>query len=197
MTDSHALTKLLARWEAGDRDALVELMPAVYGDLRRLANHHMAGERAGHTLAPTALVHEVFLRLGSYESISWQDRAHFFAMASKVMRRVLVDHARRKRAAKRGGDETAVTLIESRRRSGKQVPAEGRARLSVSARAARRALGHYPPASARLSQSLATAQSRLTVGTEIPSTSAISWWRSPPKYRSCTTWHWRSSSASS
>ena len=122
MTDSHALTKLLARWEAGDRDALAELMPAVYGDLRRLANHHMAGERAGHTLAPTALVHEVFLRLGSYDSISWQDRAHFFAMASKVMRRVLVDHARRKRAAKRGGDETAVTLIESRQADG--VPDE-------------------------------------------------------------------------
>lgn len=118
MTDSRPLTRLLARWEAGDRDALVELLPAVYDDLRRLANHHMGGERAGHTLAPTALVHEVYLRLGSYENISWQDRAHFFAMASKIMRRVLVDHARKKRAAKRGGDQTAVTLIESRQADG-------------------------------------------------------------------------------
>ena len=114
MPEPDGLTQLLARWEAGDRDALVDLMPAVYNDLRRLANHHLAGERAGHTLAPTALVHEVYLRLGSYEAISWQDRAHFFAMASKIMRRVLVDHARKKRAAKRGGGESAVTLIESR-----------------------------------------------------------------------------------
>ena len=118
MTDSNALTNLLARWERGDRDALVELMPAVYDDLRRLANHHIGGERAGHTLAPTALVHEVYLRLGSYENISWQNRAHFFAMASKIMRRVLVDHARKRHAAKRGGAETAVTLIESREAAG-------------------------------------------------------------------------------
>lgn len=119
MTDPGALTQLLARWEAGDRDALAELMPAVYDELRRIARHHLAGERAGHTLAPTALVNEVYLRLGSYDNISWQDRAHFFAMASRIMRRVLVDHARKRKAAKRGGDQSAVTLIESRQADGR------------------------------------------------------------------------------
>lgn len=119
MADAGALTQLLARWEAGDRDALNEFMPAVYDELRRVARHHLAGERAGHTLAPTALVHEVYLRLGSYENISWQNRAHFFAMASKIMHRVLVDHARKRRAAKRGGDESAVTLFESRHADGR------------------------------------------------------------------------------
>ena len=118
MTDEGALTQMLARWEAGDHDALVDLMPAVYDELRRVASYHLAGERAGHTLAPTALVHEVYLRLGSYENISWQNRAHFFAMASKIMHRVLVDHARKRKAAKRGGDESAVTLIESRQSGG-------------------------------------------------------------------------------
>lgn len=118
MADSGVLTQLLARWEAGERDALAELMPAVYDELRGIARHHLAGERAGHTLAPTALVHEVYLRLGSYENISWQNRAHFFAMASKIMRRVLVDHARKRRAAKRGGAASAVTLFESRQPDG-------------------------------------------------------------------------------
>lgn len=118
MGDSTALTQLLARWEAGDHAALIELMPAVYDDLRRVANHHLAGERAGHTLAPTALVHEVYLRLGSYENISWSNRAHFFAMASKIMRRVLVEHARKRRAAKRGGGARAITLMESRQSDG-------------------------------------------------------------------------------
>ena len=114
MSDKGALTELLERWQAGDRDALVQLMPAVYEDLRRIANHHLVGERAGHTLEPTALVHEVYLRLGNYQDISWQNRAHFFAMASNIMRRVLVDHARKRRAAKRGGGKQPVTLIESR-----------------------------------------------------------------------------------
>lgn len=118
MTDTGALTELLVRWEAGDHDALNELMPAVYDELRRVARHHLAGERAGHTLAPTALVHEVYLRLGSYANISWQNRAHFFAMASKIMRRVLVDHARKRKAAKRGGEQSAVTLFESRQVGG-------------------------------------------------------------------------------
>lgn len=119
MTDPVALTQLLARWEAGDRDALGELMPAVYDELRRIARRHLAGERAGHTLAPTALVNEVYLRLGSYDSISWQDRAHFFAVTSRIMRRVLVDYARKRKAAKRGGDQSAVTLLESRQADGR------------------------------------------------------------------------------
>jgi RNA polymerase sigma factor (TIGR02999 family) len=119
MSDDGALTQMLARWEAGEHDALVELMPAVYDELRRVAAHHMAGERAGHTLAPTALVNEVYLRLGSYQNISWQNRAHFFAMASRIMHRVLVDHARKRKAAKRGGAESAVTLFESRQADGR------------------------------------------------------------------------------
>ncbi len=114
MTESHLLTGLLDRWGAGDRHALDELVPAVYEELRQLARHQMANERRGHTLHPTALVHEAFLRLGNYDRISWQDRAHFFAMASRVMRQVLVDHARKRRAAKRGGSTPAVTLVESR-----------------------------------------------------------------------------------
>lgn len=118
MTDAGALTQLLARWEQGDHDALVELMPAVYDELRRVAGRHLAGERAGHTLAPTALVNEVYLRLGSYQNISWQNRAHFFAMASRIMRRVLVDHARKRKAAKRGGEASVLTLIESRHADG-------------------------------------------------------------------------------
>ena len=118
MNDVGALTQLLARWEQGDRDALAELMPAVYDELRRVAGRRLAGERAGHTLAPTALVHEVYLRLGNYQNISLQNRAHFFAMASRIMQRVLVDHARKRKAAKRGGDASAVTLIESRQADG-------------------------------------------------------------------------------
>ena len=84
--------------------------PAVYDELRRVASYHLSGERAGHTLALTALVHEVYLRLGSYENISWQNRTHFFAVASRIMRRVLIDHARKRRAAKRGGAKEAVNL---------------------------------------------------------------------------------------
>lgn len=119
MVDAGVLTQLLARWKRGDHAALSELMPAVYDELRRVAGQHLAGERAGHTLAPTALVHEVYLRLGSYRNISWQNRAHFFAMASRIMQRVLVDHARKRKAAKRGGDESAVTLFESRQADGR------------------------------------------------------------------------------
>lgn len=119
MADAGALTQMLARWEAGDHGALAELMPAVYDELRRIARHHLAGERAGHTLAPTALVNEAYLRLGNYDNISWQNRAHFFAMASKIMRQVLVDHARKRHAAKRGGSESAVTLLESRQADGR------------------------------------------------------------------------------
>jgi RNA polymerase sigma factor (TIGR02999 family) len=111
-SESTLLTALLRRWNQGDRAALDALVPAVYDELRRLARVQLANERAGHTLQPTALVHEVFLRLGSYERISWQDRAHFFAVASRIMRRVLVDHARKRRAAKRGGSATQVTLTD-------------------------------------------------------------------------------------
>ena len=112
MPDSTQLTLLLTRWGAGDRDALDQLIPAAYQELRRLARVQLANEPPGHMLQPTAVVHEAFLRFGSYERISWQNRAHFFAVAARIMRRILVDHARKERAAKRGGSATTVTLSE-------------------------------------------------------------------------------------
>ena len=121
MPESTQLTELLLRWGAGDGDALDELIPAVYEELRRLARVQLANERPAHTLQPTALVHEAFLRFGSYERISWQNRAHFFAVAVRIMRRVLVDHARKQRALKRGGSATQVSLSASRGDAGKPM----------------------------------------------------------------------------
>jgi RNA polymerase sigma factor (TIGR02999 family) len=96
------VTELLARWRGGDEAALQELLPLVYDELRRIASRQMARERPGHTLQTTALVNEAYARLVTAE-VSWTDRAHFFAVAARAMRRVLVDHARARRSAKRGG----------------------------------------------------------------------------------------------
>lgn len=96
------ISRLLAAWHAGERGAAERLFQVVYGELRRLAAYHMRGERAGHTLQTTALVHEVYLRLAG-QDVDWKNRGHFFAVAARAMRRILVDHARRRRAAKRGG----------------------------------------------------------------------------------------------
>jgi RNA polymerase sigma factor (TIGR02999 family) len=106
------VTGLLAAWRAGDASALSRLMPLVYGELRRLAAHVLAGERTGHTLQATALVHEAYLRLaaGGAPRLGIGDRAHFFAVAAQVMRRLLVDHARGRAAAKRGGGAALVPL---------------------------------------------------------------------------------------
>jgi len=95
------VTALLREWAAGDRTALERLMPIVYGELRRLAAAQLRGERRNHTLQPTALVNEAYLRLLGQRSVSWANRAHFFAIAAEMMRRVLVDHARKRAAAKR------------------------------------------------------------------------------------------------
>src|SRR5262245_26377493 len=95
------VTRLLQVWCAGDQSALAQLTPLVYNDLRRLADRYMRRERDDHTLQPTALVHEVYLRLLDRGKISWQDRSHFYAVAARLMRRILVDHARAKRTAKR------------------------------------------------------------------------------------------------
>jgi len=103
------VTKLLNRWKEGDPSALDELVPYLYEDLRRIARRHLRGERTGQTLQTTALVHEAYLRLAGAE-ISWQDRAHFMATAARQMRRILVDHARAKKSAKRGGGTIAVPL---------------------------------------------------------------------------------------
>lgn len=101
-TDSD-VSGLLRRASAGDREALDALVPLVYEDLRILAHQRLAGERSDHTLNTTGLVHESFLRLAELHKLEWKDRAHFFSLASRMMRRVLVDYARRQGAAKRGG----------------------------------------------------------------------------------------------
>jgi RNA polymerase sigma-70 factor, ECF subfamily len=104
------ITELLLQWRRGDESALEELMPLVYEELRRLARQCMRGERPGHTLQTTALVNEAYLRLVNSSRVQWQDRAHFFAIASQLMRRVLVDEARKRHNLKRGGEYLRVTI---------------------------------------------------------------------------------------
>jgi len=104
------ITQLLLQWRRGDPAALEQLMPLVYEELRRLARQCMRGERPGHTLQTTALVNEAYLRLVNSSCVQWQDRAHFFAIASQLMRRVLVDEARKRRNLKRGGEYTRVNI---------------------------------------------------------------------------------------
>jgi RNA polymerase sigma factor (TIGR02999 family) len=104
---------LLADWSHGNEAARDELMPLVYSELRRLAGHYMAQERSGHSLQATALVHEAYLRLVDQRQVRWQGRAHFFALASQMMRRILVDHARSRHYAKRGGGVRSVLLDEA------------------------------------------------------------------------------------
>src|SRR5262245_27956119 len=107
------LTGLLKDWGAGRRDALDRLMPAVNEELRRLARSHMRRERRDHTLQLTGLVNEAYLRLIEQKHVDWQDRRHFFGIASQCMRRVLIDYARQRRAGKRGGDRVVVALDEA------------------------------------------------------------------------------------
>ena len=96
------MTSLLSAWREGDATALDRLVPLVHAELRRLARRQMAGERPGHTLQTTALVNEAYMRLSDLQRVEWQDRGHFFAMAARLMRRILVDHARARRVQKRG-----------------------------------------------------------------------------------------------
>ena len=96
------VTQLLLDWSSGDQRALGELMPLVYGELRRLADRQLRGERQNHTLQRTALVHEAYLRLINQRNVSWQGRAQFIGLAAQLMRRILIDHARARRRAKRG-----------------------------------------------------------------------------------------------
>ena len=104
------LTQLLVAWTGGDEKALETLSRAVYEELRRLARNYMRGERPGHTLDATALVHEAFVRIIDWKSVEWKSRAHFFAVASQMMRRILVDHARARRNLKRGGEWKQLSL---------------------------------------------------------------------------------------
>jgi RNA polymerase sigma factor (TIGR02999 family) len=110
---SHRPTELLLAWNRGEAQALDELMPLVHHELRRLARRYMARERRDHTLQASALVNEAYLRLIDLKQMQWQNRAHFFAMSARVMRRILVDFARAKRNAKRGGGAPRVTLDEA------------------------------------------------------------------------------------
>ena len=109
----HNLTDLLVDWRRGDQSALAKLTPLVYDELRRMAHRYVQRERSGHTLQTTALVHEVYLRLAGDQQIEWRDRAHFFAVSAQVMRHILIDHARRRRYAKRGGDAPHVSLTDA------------------------------------------------------------------------------------
>ncbi len=110
---SAQITELLHAWGAGDEAALHQLVPLVESELRRLAGAYMARERPGHTLQPTALVNEAFLRLVHAQTVPWQGRAHFFGIAARLMRRVLVDHARARGFQKRGGGAEAVPLEDT------------------------------------------------------------------------------------
>jgi RNA polymerase sigma factor (TIGR02999 family) len=111
---SSPVTELLVRWREGDREALESLMPLVYDELRRLANHYLQRERSDHTLQSTALVHEAYMRLAGENAPQWQNRAHFFGIAARVMRQILVEYARAHSAAKRGGvGACKITLDES------------------------------------------------------------------------------------
>ena len=110
------VTQLLVRWEGGDRAALDALMPLVEQELRQLARSYLRRERSGHTLQPTALVNEAYLKLVDQRDARWQSRAHFYGVAAQLMRRILVDHARARAAEKRGGPQAyAVTLSEADR----------------------------------------------------------------------------------
>src|SRR4030095_4182930 len=113
MTSSpHHINQLLKDWGNGDQSARDELIPLVYGELRRMAHQHMRKERPGHTLQTSALVNEAYVRLVDQKQVQWQNRAHFFGIAAQMMRRILVDHARSRHYAKRGGDARQVSLDE-------------------------------------------------------------------------------------
>jgi RNA polymerase sigma factor (TIGR02999 family) len=114
MAAVHDVTALLGEWSRGDRTALNQLLPLVYAELRQVASRHLRRERADHSLQPTALVHEVYLRLVDQRQGDWENRAHFFGVAAQVMRRILVDHARRHGASKRGSGVRCVAIDEAK-----------------------------------------------------------------------------------
>lgn len=111
--NSQEVTVLLAKWGQGDREALDALTPLVYNELRKLAKSYLRRERVGHTLEGTALVHEAYLRLIDQREVEWRNRNHFFALAAELIRRILVDHARARIAAKRGGNNVKLSLDEA------------------------------------------------------------------------------------
>ncbi|HWS55486.1 MAG TPA: sigma-70 family RNA polymerase sigma factor [Pyrinomonadaceae bacterium] len=138
------LTQLLVAWSDGDQQALNELFPLVYDELRQLARRHMRRERRGHTLRTTALVNDAYLRLVDQRQVRWQNRAHFFAIAAQMMRRILVDHARAKHYEKRGGGAAHVPLEEA------AVVAEGKAGEILALDEALKSLAEIDPRRARV-----------------------------------------------
>ena len=108
----HEITALLAEWREGNQSALDELYPLVYNELHRLARRYMSRERKGHTLQTTALINEAYVRLFDQKNVQWANRSHFFAISAQIMRRILIDHARRHAYAKRGGGAQQVSLEE-------------------------------------------------------------------------------------
>lgn len=141
---THEVTRLLQDWRNGDRAALEKLTPLIYDELRRLANHYLRGERKDHTLQGTALVHEAFMRLVGQGEFQWQNRAHFFGVAARLMRQILVDHARKHTAAKRGGNAREVSLEEA------AVFSPERARELVALDEALESLSEFDPAKGRI-----------------------------------------------
>jgi RNA polymerase sigma factor (TIGR02999 family) len=113
VTPPEDITQILQEVSGGNREAPARLMPLIYDELRRLADYYLRRERPDHTLQPTALVHEAYLKLIDQTRVDWQNRAHFFGVAAQLMRRILVDHARRHRASKRGGFRQKLTLDEA------------------------------------------------------------------------------------
>lgn len=109
----HEITQLLAEWSEGNQSALDELYPLVYDELHRLARRYMSRERKGHTLQTTALINEAYVRLVDQKNVHWANRSHFFAISAQIMRRILIDHARRHAYAKRGGGAQQVSLDEA------------------------------------------------------------------------------------
>ena len=112
-THQHQITQLLAEWSDGNQSALDELYPLVYNELHRLARRYMSRERKGHTLQTTALINEAYVRLVDQKNVHWANRSHFFAISAQIMRRILIDHARRHAYAKRGGGAQQVSLEEA------------------------------------------------------------------------------------
>jgi RNA polymerase sigma-70 factor (ECF subfamily) len=113
MQPPEGITQLLIDWGKGDQAALEKLMPLVYSELRRLAGNYLRRERGEHTLQPTALVNEAYLKLVDQRNAKWQNRAHFFGIAAQLMRRILVDHARRHQAVKRGGSARRISITSA------------------------------------------------------------------------------------
>lgn len=125
MQSREDVTQLLVKWGEGDQEALERLMPLVYSELRRLAGSYLRRERQNHTLQPTALVNEAYLKLIDQRNAHWQNRAQFYGVAAQLMRRILVDHARQHKAAKRGGsDQQRLSITSAGQLGGKKLSAE-------------------------------------------------------------------------